>query len=241
MIIIAGDSWGCGELGVTDNTGPDLKYGTVTHTGLEQYLKDDGYNVVNLSVGDASNTDIWNQLNNSLRTLNCVGKLSDVHRIFVFQTEWHRCYRRRLPLDGVIDIDYIGRLISAYYYRLSDLALKYNVRIGLIGGCSDVLWLDQFEKEYPGVFIACQSMINLCLNGNHRTENPLFDLVPDLPIIDKMKSNNFKNTEFLLAQLTYTSERIDNMKQCPQFFAPDFVHANRFGHQKLFDILGEVL
>jgi hypothetical protein len=237
MIIIAGDSWGCGELEVTDNTGPDLKYGTVTHTGLEQYLQDDGYNVINLSVGGSSNTDIWNQLNNSLNTLNCVGKVSDVDGIFVFQTEWHRCYRRTLPLDSVIDIDYIRRIMSAYYYRLSGLALKYNVRIGLIGGCSDVLWLDAFEKEYPGVFIACQSMINLCLNDNHRTENPLFDLLPDLSIIDKMKSNNFKNTEFLLTQLTDTSERTYNMSQCPQFFAPDFVHANQFGHQKLYNLL----
>ena len=241
MIIIAGDSWGCGEPNVSDNTGPIVKYGTVTHTGLEQYLQDDGYNVVNLSVGNASNTDIWNQLNNSLNTLNCVGKVSDVHSIFVFQTEWHRCYRQTLPLDSVIDIDYIHRIMSANYYRLSDLALKFNVRIGLIGGCSDILWLDAFEKEYPGVFIACQSMINLCLNDNHRTENPLFDLLPDLLIVDKMKSNNFKNTEFLLAQLTDTSERIDNMSRCPQFFAPDFVHGNRFAHQKLFDILQEVL
>ncbi len=241
MIIIAGDSWGCGEVGVPDDTGPFVQFGSVTHTGLEQYLQDDGYTVINLSVGDASNTDVWNQLNNSLNTLKSVGKVSDVDSIFVFQTEWHRCYRRRLPLNSVIDIDYIRRIISGYYYRLSGLALKYNVRIGLIGGCSDVLWLDAFEKEYPGVFIACQSMINLCLNDNHRTENPLFDLLPDLPIIDKMKSNNFENTGFLLTQLTDTSERRDNMSQCPQFFAPDFVHANRFAHEKLFNILREVL
>lgn len=241
MIIIAGDSWGCGEVGVPDDTGPFVQFGSVTHTGLEQYLQDDGYTVINLSVGDASNTDVWNQLNNSLNTLKSVGKVSDVDSIFVFQTEWHRCYRRTLPLNGVIDIDYIRRIISGYYYRLSGLALKYNVRIGLIGGCSDVLWLDEFEKEYPGVFIACQSMINLCLNANHRIENPLLDLLPDLDIVDNMKANNFKNTEFLLAQLTETSERTYNMSQCPQFFAPDFVHANRFAHQKLFDILREVL
>jgi len=241
MIIIAGDSWGCGEVGVLDDTGPFVQFGTVTHPGLEQYLQDDGYKVINLSVGNASNTDVWNQLNNSLNTLNCVGKVSDIDRIFVFQTEWHRCYRRTLPLNSVIDIDYIRRIISGYYYRLSGLAQKYNVRIGLIGGCSDVLWLDEFEKEYPGVFIACQSMINLCLNNNHRIENPLLDLLPDLDIVDNMKANNFKNTEFLLAQLTETSERTYNMSQCPQFFAPDFVHANRFAHQKLFGILREVL
>ena len=50
MIIIAGDSWGCGEPGVSDDTGPIFQYGTVTHTGLEQYLQDDGYKVINISV-----------------------------------------------------------------------------------------------------------------------------------------------------------------------------------------------
>ena len=237
MIIIAGDSWGCGEWGVSDDTGPIVEFGTVTHTGLEQYLQDDGHNVINVSYGGSSNTDVCNQLNTSLNTLSCVGKVSDINSIFVFQTEWHRCYRHTLPVDSVIDIDYIHRVMSSYYCRLSDLALKYNVRIGLIGGCTDVLWLDAFEKEYPGVFIACQSMINLCLNDNHRISNPLFDLQNDLPLVDKMKSNNFKNTEFLLAQLKDTSDRRDDMSLCPQFFAPDFFHANQFGHQKLFDIL----
>lgn len=237
MIIIAGDSWGCGEWGESDNTGPNIQFGIVTHTGLEQYLQDDGHNVINVSYGGSSNIDVCNQLNTSLNTLSCVGKLSEINRIFVFQTEWHRGYRYTLPADRVIDIDYIHMVMSDYYYRLSDLALKYNVRIGLIGGCADVLWLDAFEKEYPGVFIACQSMINLCLNDNHRTSNPLFDLQNDLPLTEKMKSNNIKNTEFLLTQLTDTAKRRDDMQLCTKFFEPDFVHANQFGHQKLFNNL----
>jgi len=237
MIIIAGDSWGCGEWGESDRTGTNVQFGIVNHTGLEQYLQDDGHNVINVSYGGSSNIDVCNQLNTSLNVLSGVGKVSDVKHIFVFQTEWHRAYRYTLPVDSVIDIDYIHTVMSNYYYRLSDLALKYKVRIGLIGGCTDILWLDAFEKEYPGVFIACQSMINLCLNHNHRIGNPLFDLQNDLPLVDKMKSNNFKNTEFLLAQLKDTNDRRDNMSRCPQFFAPDFVHANQFGHQKLYNLL----
>lgn len=237
MIIIAGDSWGCGEWSESDRTGPNVQFGIVTHTGLEQYLQDDGHNVINVSYPGSSNVDVCNQLNTSLNVLSGVGKVSDVKHIFVFQTEWHRAYRYTLPVNSVIDIDYIHMVMSDYYYRLSDLALKFNVRIGLIGGCTDVLWLDAFEKEYPEVFIACQSMINLCLNDNHRINNPLFDLENDLPLVDKMKSNNFKNTEFLLAQLKDTSERRDDMSLCPHFFAPDFVHANQFGHQKLYNLL----
>jgi len=237
MIIIAGDSWGCGEWGESDNTGPNVQFGIVTHKGLEQYLKNDGHNVINVSYGEASNVDVWKQLNTALNVLSGVGKVSDIQHIFVFQTEWHRAYRYTIPVDSVIDINHIHMVMSSYYYRLSDLALKFRVRIGLIGGCSDVLWLDQFEKEYPGVFIACQSLINLCLNDNHRTSNPLFDLENDLPLIDKMKSNNFKSTEFLLSQLAATEKRRQDMKGCPKFFAPDFAHANQFGHQKLYNLL----
>jgi hypothetical protein len=31
MIIIAGDSWGCGGWGESDNTGPNVQFGIVTH------------------------------------------------------------------------------------------------------------------------------------------------------------------------------------------------------------------
>jgi len=230
MIIIAGDSWGCGEWGPGGS-------GIIVHTGLEQYLQDDGYNVINISYGGSSNIHVCNQLNTSLYTLSCVKKVDEVKNIFVFQTEWHRDHRYTLPVDSIFDISYIHMAMSDYYYRLSDIASKYNVRIGLIGGCTDILWLDAFEKEYPGVFIACQSMINLCLHDNHRTDNPLFNLENDLHLVEKIKANNSQNTEFLLAQISATVQRREEMHNCPYIFAPDFVHANKFGHEKLYNFI----
>jgi hypothetical protein len=49
-ILIGGDSWGCGEWAWLSKR----KYG-VSHLGLEQYLVDDGFSVVNCSEGGSSN------------------------------------------------------------------------------------------------------------------------------------------------------------------------------------------
>jgi len=229
MIIIAGDSWGCGEWSLEVE---------ITHTGLEQYLQDDGYKVINISHGGSSNDDVYKQLSNCLYILSCVTKISEVKNIFVFQTEWHRDHHRYHSLaDSIFDINYIHTVMSNYYYRLSELAIKYNVRIGLIGGCSDVLWLDMFEKEYPGVFIACQSMINLCLNSNDRTDNPAYNLGYPVNLAEAIEKANTQNKQFLLDQLLLTMIREKNLKNYPQFFAPDFVHANKFGHEKLYNFI----
>ena len=230
MIIIAGDSWGCGEWGPGGS-------GIIVHTGLEQYLQDDGYNVINISYGGSSNIHVCNQLNTSLYTLSCVKKVDEVKNIFVFQTEWHRDHRYTLPVDSIFDINYIHTVMSNYYYRLSELAIKYNVRIGLIGGCSDTIWLDKFEIEYPGVYIACHSMINLCLTDNHRTDNAAYNLLYPVNLAEEIEKANTQNKQFLLDQLELTMNRAKNLKNYPQFFAPDFKHPNRHGHLKLYNFL----
>jgi hypothetical protein len=233
MIIIAGDSWGCGEWSLEHK---------LTHTGLEQYLQDDGYKVINISYGGSSNDDVYKLLSNCLYILSCVTNISEVKNIFVFQTEWHRDHHRYHSLaDSIFDINYIHTVMSNYYYRLSQLAMKYNVRIGLIGGCSDTIWLDKFEIEYPGVYIACHSMINLCLTDNHRTDNPAYNLLYPVNLAEEIEKANTQNKQFLLDQLELTMNRAKNLKNYPQFFAPDFQHPNRHGHLKLFDILREVL
>ena len=229
MIIIAGDSWGCGEWSL------EFK---ITHTGLEQYLQDDGYKVINISHGGSSNDDVYKQLSNCLYILSCVTKISEVKNIFVFQTEWHRDHHRYHSLaDSIFDINYIHTVMSNYYYRLSELAIKYNVRIGLIGGCSDTIWLDKFEIEYPGVYIACHSMINLCLTDNHRRDNAAYNLLYPVNLAEEIEKANTQNKQFLLDQLELTMNRAKNLNNYPQFFAPDFKHPNRHGHLKLYDFL----
>tara|TARA_B110000503_G_scaffold69416_1_gene108192 strand:+ start:6100 stop:6822 length:723 start_codon:yes stop_codon:yes gene_type:complete len=53
-ILIAGDSWGCGEWSVDEPRDTDCiyfgKFTSIAHKGLEQYLLDDGHSVTNLSI-----------------------------------------------------------------------------------------------------------------------------------------------------------------------------------------------
>lgn len=63
-IVIAGDSWGCGEWAVVDK-----KY-AVVHKGLEQYLIDYGCEVINVSVPGNSNIISANALKDAVSQFN---------------------------------------------------------------------------------------------------------------------------------------------------------------------------
>jgi hypothetical protein len=54
MILISGDSWSCGEW-APDH--PKVDKNVILHGGLAQYLKEQGYPVINLGRGGGSNLD----------------------------------------------------------------------------------------------------------------------------------------------------------------------------------------
>ena len=68
-ILIAGDSWGCGEWDLL----PNGKY-CVTHKGIEQYFIDNGDIVTNISIGGGTNQNSVFQLQQQLSnmTFNCI-------------------------------------------------------------------------------------------------------------------------------------------------------------------------
>ena len=59
-ILITGDSWGCGEW---DGLNVDYR---VTHAGIEQYLRDDGYDVENISIGGNNNLMSYHLINDNV-------------------------------------------------------------------------------------------------------------------------------------------------------------------------------
>ena len=248
MIIIAGDSWGCGEFPSSGSSAIDYK----KLIGIGNYLSDDGHDVLNISSPGCSNFDILNDLTSTLHTLALQGQLTKISHVFVFQTEWYRDFRITAPnLSGFIksqdtkfhepigcNLTFIQSLISHWQYRLSDLATIYNLRIGLIGGCSDTMWFDIFDQEYPGLYIACQSVTNLCINNNHRINLPIFAVKIPLLLVDIIKSNaTTLDFDLLLDQVDYGLQRLSEWKQYKEWFFPDGVHLNKFGHKKLYDYL----
>lgn len=245
MIIIAGDSWGCGEWTTSG----------LSHKGLEVYLQENGYQVENLSGPGGSNFETVNRLEEFFSQAVLDGTDKKISGVFVFQTEWIRDFQNRLP-DYLTDfanlenknnstcyfnpVEYSDTMIihflSRWQYCLSKLAVKYNKKIGLIGGCSDTMWLDNFTNEYAGLFIACQSFTNLCVNNNHRIQHPVYSTMANNVFLELCKKqSNTQQIKFLLEHVDQGLERLSVWKQHSQWFLGS--HASRQGHKKLFEYL----
>jgi hypothetical protein len=257
MIIVAGDSWGCGEW-ILDQSG----FTVMAHGGITQYLREQGHDVINVSQAANSNWQtlqiltalLTNQTyskNNHARGYHIVGNnqqawnVQDVEMILIFQTEWHRDYRMTtgvnpapyflLPDAYHIELQY--QTISQWQYRLSDLSQQFDIPIALVGGASDCNWYDDFQTEHSGVSIVCQSMTNLCLNNKNRIDQPIFGCYNHKVLQEcKQKAVDTRAIEFLLQQVELGLVRKKIWENNPAWFS-DGVHGNRDAHKKLFDLI----
>lgn len=239
MIVIAGDSWACGEW--------NEKTMGVAHRGIAEYFSDDGHLVFNIGQPSGTNYNTVLQIEKFLVSLITTSFVKD---IFVFQTEWIRDYTGTDKVKITKSLREIGYqdlknyTISEFYYSLSDIAQRYNVRIKLIGGCSDVLFLDQFSSEYPSLEVACQSLVNLCVKSTDKISEPVFEIskFPEYEkrssIIKKVKPySNTQDIENFLFDQQLAEDRVDLFTSNPQWFYPDGLHANRKAHKVLYNFL----
>jgi hypothetical protein len=243
MILLAGDSFALGEHSnqLADDVRSNLQQ-NITHTGLQQYLQDAGHIVFNTGrVGD-SNAGITKQIT----SIFCNNpEFSDqIKIILVYQTEW--C-RNIFDMPSWIDLDsrydyhelkYVW--ISRFYYELSKIACLLDKPIYVIGGCSDTLWLDKWEHEYPGVTIACQSLTNLIENGDHRIQDPIFVSArsPDLLFLRSHCKKTSNGAHEFIKDASMSQARLDTWKiTLKNYFGEDQIHPNRKGLRILFDHL----
>jgi lysophospholipase L1-like esterase len=236
-ILIAGDSWACGEWEKASMTYTHggLTNSLLIHGGLTDYLIDQGHRVINLGYPGGSNHDSTNRLSNFL----IQNKKIIIKNIIVFQTEWLRS--NSVPLDikeGYFKLQ--NTLISRFYCELSELSTKFNIPIYIIGGTSDTVWIDQFEKEYPGVKVVCQSFSNLLLTNNHKISNPVYSLMTadQSKQIEYFKNNsNQADLQLMLDDMDRGQVRFILWKNHKEFFWPDGTHPNRYAHKILFEFL----
>jgi hypothetical protein len=227
-ILICGDSWGCGEWNI-DCT-------KTLHSGLEQYLKDAGHNVVNISRGGCSNLD------SVARIKLWIERFGQVDSIFVFQTEYSRDFKHHSTeswnASSIEDLS--SQWVENFYFRLSSLAQKHQCTINIIGGASDTVWFDNMDNDYPGCNIVCQSLTNLLINNDSRIADPVFSWYDSKtePLLARVKTQ--LNTGKLLSVINLGFERESALKENPQWFYPDGKHPNRQGHQKLYNFLKEI-
>jgi hypothetical protein len=105
-----------------------------------------------------------------------------------------------------------------------------------------LLGLDQFEKEYPGVKVLCQSWINLMISNNHRVSQPVLTRFgPETEVLvtfakSKMDHDSAKD---LLHDIELSQQRNFDWKwlHSQGLLCADRTHPNRKAHKILFDYL----
>ena len=226
-ILIGGDSWALGEWGCTRcvggrvdslscnnncNTHYDTKYG-VRHTGLEYYLKNAGYNVVNVGVAAASDTHSLSRL---LTELNH----NSYDTVLWFQSSPYRDLTvAPATVDELNDIIYNN--IESNYKKLGEIDSK----VIILGGCGRASKEILSGLDITPV-IAVESIIEWLMGIPHpdiwvgvNTMAELQTLNVPIEILNYLLDNNF-NSELL-----------------SEYASPDGCHLNREGHLLLFDYL----
>ena len=248
MIVVAGDSWACGEF---DNL-------EIPHRGITEYLINDGFDVCNVGKPGGSLFETIFFLRNGLQVLKQTNQLTDKSFVLMFQTEWHRDFKIKyfdksismfydhtepvhLKPNAPIDQSFIDRILSHYYQTLSELAQTFFVPIYLIGGVSDTIWFDQFSIGFPGLTILCQSLTEFIVNDSTQTINPVFSALLPEDHIKVFKKIPKSNIEFLFDILDQGIQRHKVWQANPGYFWPDGMHANRKGHLKLYQLIRDQL
>lgn len=248
-ILIAGDSWAVGAWS-------GCHVNDVVHGGLGQLLAENGRDTLCFGHPGLGNLFVYDVLNNFVRYNQ---HKIPVDQIIFFQTDWLRDIRSSNWLnDDHLQVFRQGYVrardwyVSYLYHRLSELSAEFDIKITLIGGQADTVWLDQFETEYPGVRIGCQSFTNLIVNDNARIQQPVHSvfkyggtasryLTQDQfdRLLDHIKANSSqKDLEHLVQDLELAQGR-DAVFVTNQEVFPDGLHPGQKAHEKLYQHLLE--
>lgn len=203
-ILITGDSWGCGEW---DGLNVDYR---VTHTGIEQYLRDDGYDVKNVSVGG----------NNNLQSLEAAKHEQFDHLIFFFTDPL-----RQATFEEFSTIS-PKQIVQEHTEYVCDY-LKYFPQVTLIGGCVKVTAKD-LNYVIPSVSeLLVPDFKDTPYMTSHEWEEHWMNI--------KKPSSQFKQE---ILDITESAGRKYQLwKDHPEWFWPDGLHANRKGIRKVYDYM----
>jgi len=236
-IIVAGDSWAVGEW----NRGN-------THGGIREYLEEDGQKTLCFGYPGMGSLTAYDFLSSFVEHNNQKIKID---KLIFFQSDWIRDIRAyRWLNDEHLSVFQKGYsytrswYVSSLYYRLSDLYKKHGISSIVIGGQGDTIWIDQFEKEYPGVTIGCQSFTNFIVNDNPRIDRPVHSVFKYGGTSSHFLTQ--EQFEFVLTQFksnstsTELQELIKDMEVAEirdsifQNIFLDKMHPDRHAHKKLY-------
>jgi hypothetical protein len=224
-IIIAGDSWGCGEWGWPNF--PDIADCGILHKGLEEYLVEFGCTVKNVSKGGNSNLmSFMSLLEFNLRFQKnppiVIWFQTDPFRDFI--DTCHNNYKTTIHLFANKKLDEFlkihDELLDINYERLN----SFHVPIYCIGGLSklNVSLMGKYSNLYPVI----PSIIEMLTNEKQ-----------GIPYSNWIQTKGYNDEEL------FSEEIVDYVYgNCIGFFDkfyfyPDGQHPNRLAHKKIFDYL----
>ena len=223
---------------------------TLAHSGLTQYLLDDGHFVINFSHQGNTNLQIRQDFQHNIR--------QNPHIKFdialVFQSETNRdtgemLYFLEKKNINIKKVDLY--MVKNWCKKLKTTQSEYNVPVYLVGGTADTLEPKEIEKL--GLKCACQSLVNLVLTGEHTIDEPVRNFIFNSPmlrdlqttkVLDKVLKTTSDKEYFLKFEKMGTDRRylkIDN----PKYFSPnmrgrpDKEHPNKLTYKILFNHLKE--
>ena len=207
-ILIAGDSFGCGE----------WKDGQLTHQGLSRHLMEQGHLVQNLSIPGGHHMQIVDSLQR-----HKIKKQYDF--IFVFFTD---VLRNVDPLTFWADLDDINFYRARYANDKKYFLKEYNrlkKKIYFIGGLSMIT--NEDVKDFKYLEIAHPSFYTLIEPSFKHPYSTWYEhLFPTIP------SNISKKLLYQIDKEYREQEKIKNHQ-----YLPDGIHPDRHAHYALYEYL----
>ena len=219
-LVIAGDSWARGEWGWDSNS----KY-CVLHRGLEFYLEQDGYDVLNVGTPGGTNEEQVNLItSNTQNNEIIIWFQSDPCR-----TPWRRKKDFWKNIETLQDfLNFEEECIHECYTKLN----KLNRIIYCLGGC---FALDKKIKDYKNLkpviswiptWLMPEQVFPRCMNQEMDFKN---FKSRDNELLDFFKEDNKKYN------ICWDTHKQERNSEAVGYFWPDGEHINRYGHLKIFD------
>lgn len=224
-ILIAGDSWGCGQWGDDGARG----FVTIDPTYARRLSHIHGMTVANIAHGGAANDMMQFLLMSFLRANTTQWDVVYFFQSDPFRSQVFADITKTPSLSALAD-DHLNML----YGNLNELQCKHRVPIRLVGGSSDV---DVGHAARWGVGTAMPSITQFLLPAHtptryHYTDDVFIALGER---IDASKRSDLKAEWCAIHDIVMTKS--DFWENNPTYFYPDAVHPNRVGCEKVADAL----
>lgn len=210
--IVTGDSWSRGEW---DGYPVDYK---VTHSGIHQYLLEDGHSVVNVGCGGFNNLQSLAAVKEQLNTEkfhHCVFFFTDPLRQSTYEE-----FSQKLPKTIIAEhIDFLAR-------ELNNLRRNYGIKITVVGGCAKYASDTGFDYVVPSIteLLVPDFEDSYCMDSWEWTDH----------VIKLGLTQTAEHRREVNEILEQGRKKMSTWGLNRDLFWPDGLHANRKGHKILY-------